>query len=229
MSPLLAHDVPQGSSWSVMLRAGRQLRLTALGDGANCSTVIFAGYDGVDRLNVPDTLKAQMSARVHAPMVLMSDRGIGLASVISSTLDWHDCITGHSLDAHVPPSSYAVERNGWKRSGRSLLVSELRKHGRDERDLHACVNFFSKVAIGPDGRLDFVTAHARAGDDVTLRAETDLLVVLATAPHPLDAVWSPAAVRAEVLAGSSYGANDASMTFRAESRRALEAAGAVWA
>ncbi|MGZ6790900.1 MAG: DUF1989 domain-containing protein, partial [Mycobacteriaceae bacterium] len=74
MSALLSHDVPGGAAWSVAVRAGREVRLTALGDGASCSTLIYSDKD-VDRLNIPDTLKAQMSARVHAPMVLMSDRG----------------------------------------------------------------------------------------------------------------------------------------------------------
>ena len=102
------------------------------------------------------------------------------------------------------------------------------KHGRGPADLHACVNFFSKVATGEDGALSFVPGQATAGDWVTLRAEVDLLVVLSTSAHPMDPAWSPVAVRAEVSAGEPYGADDPSMTFRAESARALDAAKAVF-
>ncbi|HEY3715360.1 MAG TPA: urea amidolyase associated protein UAAP1 [Jatrophihabitantaceae bacterium] len=232
MSPLLSHDVPGGAAWSVLLRAGRAMRLTALDAGANASTLIFAAHNRVDRLNVPDTLKAQMSARVRPPMVLMSDRGVGLCSITGSSLDWHDAVCGHSLDGHVDafgPSSYGRDRNEWRRSARSGFLSELRKHGLGETDLHGCVNFFSRVATHDDGSLTFVPGHASDGDWVELRAEIDLLVVISTAPHPLATGWAPAAVRAEVHSSTPYGPDDPSMTFRDESARALLAAQAVFA
>jgi uncharacterized protein YcgI (DUF1989 family) len=234
MTPLtgriLSHEIPGASAWSLPLPAGRVLRLTALDDGAVCSTLIFAASDPVDRLNIPDTLKAQMSARIRPPMVLMSDRGAGLCSVTGSSLDWHDCLTGHSLAPHVEafgPSSYATDRNDWRRSARSGLLSELRKHGRGPADLHACVNFFAKVAIGDDGRFRYDAQHARAGDWVTLRAEQDLLLICSTAPHAMSPVWAPGRVRAEVTDGEPYGDDDPSVTFRPESARALAAATAL--
>jgi hypothetical protein len=209
---LLAHDVPGGAAWSALVRAGRELRLTALGDGANCSTLLYAAHDPVDRLNIPDTMKAQMSACIRPPMVLMSDRGIALCSVTGSTLDWHDCVTGH-------------------RGARAGLLSELRKHGRNVADLHACVNFFTKVAIADDtaGSLAFVPGHATEGDQVTLRSEVDLLIILSTAPNPLDPEWAPAGVRVEIRPTEASGDDDPSWTHRPESRRALQAATAVFA
>jgi urea carboxylase-associated protein 2 len=234
MTVLLDHEIPPATAWSLLLRAGRDLHLTARQDGANCTLLLFAASDRVDRLNIPDTLKSQMSARICAPMVLMSDRGTALASVTGSSLDWHDCITGHSLDHHAAafgPSDYQNDRNSWRRSARAGLLSELRKHGRDRADLHAGVNLFSKVAVAEDerGSLAFVPGHAVAGDWVTLRAEQDLLMVCSTAPHPLDPTWAPGAVRAEVRPADPYGPDDPSVTFRAESARALDAAKAVFA
>jgi len=213
VNPLLEHEIPAAAAWTLPLAAGRELRLTALADGANCSMLLFAAQDRLDRLNIPDTLKAQMSACIRPPMVLMSDRGTALASVTASTLDWHDCITGHSPDA----------RHG--------LLAELRKYGLTELDLHACVNFFSKVAVADDGRgsLAFAGDHAVAGDWVSLRAEQNLLVVCSTAPHPLDPARAPAAVRATVNAVDPWGPDDPSVTFRAESARALAACRAVFA
>ena len=230
--PLLTHEIPGGAAWSVQLRAGRELVLTAVDARANCATLLFPADDPVDRLNVPDTLKAQMSARIRPPMVLMSDRGVGLASVTGSSLPWHDCLGGHSVDAHVArfgASSYAADRNAWRRSARALFLLELAKHGRSAADLHACVSFFAKVATGDDGVLTFVPGHARGGDWVSLRAEVDLLVVLATAPHPMDPAWAPVRGRPEVRPPAPYGADDPSVTFRDESARALAAAKAVFA
>jgi urea carboxylase-associated protein 2 len=217
------HEVPGGAGWSLRVPRGRQLRLEAAGEGACVSTLLFAAADPLERLNVPDTLKAQMSGCVRPPMVLMSDLGKALCSVTGSSLTWHDAICGHSLDRHVArfgPSDYATHGNGWRRSARSLLLDELEVLGLGRRDLHACVNWFTKVAPSPDGQLSFTTGYARAGDWVTLRAEQDVLVVLATSPHPLDASpdWRPAGVRISV------GDADAFQPVRAEATRALELA-----
>lgn len=224
-----AHQVPGGAAWSVRLRRGAGLRLTAVGTDAVASMLIFAAADPLERLNVPDTLKAQLAARVHAPMVLMSDLGKALAAVTGSSLDWHDAITGHSTDAHLDRfggSDFGRHRNDWRRSARDLLLDELYVHGLGERDLHASVNWFVKVAPTGDARgsLTFVPGHAHAGDWVGLRAEQDLLVLVATAPHPLDprTGWAPAAVECTVTEAGP--AADASRDLRAESARALTAA-----
>ncbi|WUJ68696.1 DUF1989 domain-containing protein [Kribbella soli] len=160
------HEIPGSAAWSAPVRAGRTITLTALADGAN-ATVLIVGADRLDRLNIPDTLKSQMSARIKPGMVLMSDRGLALATVVASTLDWHDCLTGALPDR--------------------LLLLELTKHGFGEADLHGCINFFSKVAVADDPRasLAYIPGHAHAGDTVTLRADQDLLIFVSTAPHAL--------------------------------------------
>jgi uncharacterized protein len=226
------HDVPGGAGWALILPRAAQLRLEAMSDGASASMLIFAARDPIERLNVPDTLKAQMSACVRPPMVLMSDLGRALCSVTGSSLDWHDAISGHSVDADVRRrygmSDYASDGNEWRRSARTLLLDELATYGLDRRDLHACVNWFAKVVPAGDARgsLSFATGHARGGDWVTLRAEQDLLIFLAAAPHPLDPSdrWQPAGVRCAVSAGSPPGPDDPSRLFRAESARSLVAA-----
>jgi uncharacterized protein len=225
-----AHEVPGGAAWSATVPAGRLVTLTALGRDANVTVLLF-GADRVDRLNVPDTMKAQMSACVRPPMVLMSDRGLALASVVSSSLDWHDCLTGFGHDVHLQrfgPSSYAEHRNEWRRSARSGVVSELTKHGLGEADLHGPVNFFSKVGIVEDARgsLSWVSGHSDAGDDVVLRTEQHLLLVLSTAPHPLSTTdYAPAGVRIAVSPASHVTPDDPSALFRAESALALEMSG----
>ncbi|MCW2785754.1 MAG: urea carboxylase-associated protein 2 [Marmoricola sp.] len=198
------HDVPGDAAWSTPLRAGRHVTLTSLGAGANASVLLF-GPDRLDRLNVPDTLKAQLSACIRPPMVLMSDRGLALASVVASTLDWHDCLTGFVREP--------------------LLVTELAKHGLGEHDLHGSVNFFSRVTPAGDerGTLTWSPGHGSEGDSVTLRTELDLLLVLSTSPHPLaPAGYEPAGVRVEVAHAPHVDAEDASVLFRPESARALE-------
>jgi len=222
-----SHEVPGGAAWSAPVPAGRLVTLTALGPDANATVLLF-GADRVDRLNVPDTMKAQMSACVRPPMVLMSDRGLALASVVSATSGWHDCLTGFGHDRHLErfgPSSYAEHRNDWRRSARTGLLGELTKHGLGEADLHGPVNFFSRVGIAEDGRgsLAWTGGQTAAGDEVILRTEQDVLLVLSTAPHPLaTGDHRPAGVRVSVSPAAHPAPDDPSAVFRPESARALE-------
>ena len=225
-------EVPGGAAESLRLRRHRTLTLRALGPDANVAMLIYALDDPTERLNVPDTLKAQMSARIKPPMTLMSDMGRALATVTGSSLDWHDAITGHSLpeavEAKFGPSSYAADRNAWRRSARWGLLDELWKHDLGARDLHANINFFTKVAAAGDerGTLAYVAGYANEGDWDTLRTEIDVLIVLSTAPHPLNpwTVWDPAGVRLEVGECAAPGPEDPARGWRAETRRSLELA-----
>jgi hypothetical protein len=166
-----------------------------------------------------------MSVCIRPPMVLMSDRGLALASVVESSLDWHDALTGFGHDKHLErfgPSSYGRDRNGWRRSARTGLVSELTKHGLSETDLHGCVNVFTKIGISDGAGLAYVDGHCRAGDTFTLRTEQDLLLVAAATPHPMDpGPWSPAPVAVEVEPAEVVVPDDPSYLFRDESARAL--------
>jgi uncharacterized protein YcgI (DUF1989 family) len=226
---LYTHEITAGAAWSVSVRAARTIRMTALGDDANLSTLIV-GADRVDRLNVPDTLKAQMSACIKAPMVLMSDRGRALASVIESSLPWHDALTGFGQPAHLErfgPSSYAADRNAWHRSAFTGLVSELTKHGLGETDLHGCVNFFTKIAITDDSQcsLSYADGYSHTGDTVVLRSEQDLLIICTATPHPMNAmaVYRPVGVAIEVDVAEPVAPDDPSICFRDESARAIQA------
>jgi uncharacterized protein YcgI (DUF1989 family) len=191
------HEIPGSAAWSFPVRAGRRIKLTALGPDANATMLLF-GPDRLDRLNVPDTMKAQMSACIRPPMVLMSDRGLALASVVASTSDWHDCLNGFSPEA------------------RAGLLIELAKHGLTEDDLHGSINFFAKVALDDDTKMTYLQNLSTAGETVELRTEQDVLLVLSTAQHPLSQ-QDPAGIRIEVSP-----ATEQHQPQRDEAARALE-------
>lgn len=228
--PRLSETVPPGGAWSHVLKLGTALRLTALEDGANVSTLLFNQDLLPERLNLPDTLKSQERACVAPPMVLVGEMGHALGTVTGSSLDWHDALCGHSRDEQVRErwgeSSYAADRNQWRRSAREGLLREMAKRDLDRRNLHQCVNFFSRAQpLGdPRGRLAFVEDHAAAGDWVELRAEVNLLVVLSTAPHPLDRrpTWSPSGIEVEIRDVGVAGNDDPARSFRDQTARALD-------
>jgi len=181
---------PGGAHWSYRVRRGTTLRFIAVDAGANASVLLYRADERMERLNVPDTLKAQHTAHLTAGHVLYSDMGRILASIPRDTVGWHDPLCGLS-DAESIARRYGVRRyqehrNAMHRNGKDSLLVEMGKWGLGLRDLVPNVNLFSKVAVDADGRFRFAENHAQPGDFVELRFEMDTLVLVSTAPHPLD-------------------------------------------
>jgi len=86
MNPLYEEVLPGGAMWSMRIPHARELRLTALGPGADVSALFFNAINPIDRLNIPDTLKALHTAKLTRGHVLMSDMGCALASIVDDSL-----------------------------------------------------------------------------------------------------------------------------------------------
>lgn len=187
---LWTETVPGGGHWSYRIRRGTTLRFTDLEGGANVSLLMYRFDERHERLNLPDTLKAQHTAHLTAGNVLYSDMGHILASIAHDTVGWHDPLCGVA-DAALIASKYGDKRfqehrNAMHRNGKDSLLIEIGKWGLGIRDLVPNLNLFSKVAVDEHGFFKFVEGHSTAGDYVELRFEMDTLLALSTAPHPLD-------------------------------------------
>ncbi len=187
---LWQETIPGGNHWSGLMRRGSALRLTDLQGGANVALLFYNLEDKLERYNMPDTLKAQHTAFLTTGNVCYSDMGRVMCSFIHDTVGWHDTMCGLSdatlIEQKYGTSNYQTQRNDMQRNAKDGLLIELAKHGLGPRDLVANVNLFSKVSVNDDGGLVFNAGHSKAGDVVDLRFDMNLLVVLSTAPHPLD-------------------------------------------
>ncbi|WP_428311717.1 urea amidolyase associated protein UAAP1 [Hydrocarboniphaga sp.] len=230
MSTQLYSDLlPGGAHWSAIIRRGQSLRISDIDGGANVALLAYAASEKTERLNLPDTLKCQHTARLGAGHCLYSDMGHVLLCIVEDTLGWHDAIGGVSNAAEVLTQFGAGDfqdlRNGFHRNGQDNLLVEIGKWGLGPRDLAMNVNFFSKVVADDAGRFAFVTPHSRAGDSVELVAPMDTLVVLTAIQHPLDSstAYAPKPVKLSV---SRVDDLDAAIslcrTSRAENARGLE-------
>lgn len=189
-APLWEAVIPAGTHWSGILRRGLALRIVDIEGGANLAAVFHRQEDPLERYNMADTLKAQHTAHLTRGHALHTDMGRVVASITGDTLGWHDPLGGVG-DAALFAQKYGerryqAHRNEMIRNGRDSLVLELAKYGLGPRDLAANVNFFSKVAVGDDGALSYVSGHSRAGAALDLRFEMNTLAAFSTAPHPLD-------------------------------------------
>jgi urea carboxylase-associated protein 2 len=192
---LWEETLPGNSTWSHILKRGTALRLAvpfsnAENTHANVGAIFLNADNLSERLNLPDTLKAQHIARLTAGSVLYSDMGRILCSITEDTLGWHDPLGGCSdaaLDAQKYGSlTYQSARNHWHQNALDGFLIELAKHGLDSRDLMMNVNFFSKVDVKDDGSMTFSEHHSTPGASVELRAEMNTLVILNTCQHPMD-------------------------------------------
>jgi urea carboxylase-associated protein 2 len=222
---LFEEMVQPGAAWSHVLKRGTSLRLTDIDGGVNVGMLLYNFECPSERLNLPDTLKAQHIARITKDFVLYSDMGRILSSVTDDSLGWHDPIGGTSNAVLVlekyGEATYQQCRNDYHTNGYDKFLIELAKWGLGERDITANVNFFSKVAVGSDGYIEFKQDFSGAGSFVELRAEMNVLVILNTCQHPLDPhpVYNPKRVMLTVRKVPPPAYNDPCRTSRPENGR----------
>lgn len=224
---LYAETIPGGAMWSMRIPRQRRARLTALDAGANVSAILYNADQPLDRLNVPDTLKALHTAKLTKGHILMTDMGNALASIVEDSLGWHDPLGGHLTAAQALTKygdhNYQQYRNDFHRNAHNDFLVELSKHGLGLADIVANVNFFSKVAVDDDGKMAFVPNHASAGDYVDLRTEMNVLLVLANCPHPMNPAteYPVCRVQVEIFPAEVPGPDDFCRNIRPECARTL--------
>jgi urea carboxylase-associated protein 2 len=224
---LYEETVPGGGHTSFILKRGQTLRITDLEGGANVSLMLLNPHQPSERLNLPDTLKGQHTARLTAGHGLYSDMGRVLAIVSADTCGWHDSLGG-VLDAAEVEQKYGAGRyqelrNGFHRNGHDNLLVEMGKWNLDLPDLLMVINLFSKVAVDGDGRFQFVPGHSAAGSLVELHAPMDTLVVLTALQHPMDPNprYAPKPVQLSWIDAPADAITSAFRASRSENARAL--------
>lgn len=182
-------SVPGARYWSMVIKRGFTLRLTDTEGCANAAFLAYNPHNPLERYNMADTLKGQHVSRLARGNMLFSDMGRVMFSIVADSLGWHDPIGGISDDGLIRSrygeASFQDHWNDFYRDGRELFLIELAKWGLGPRDLVIPVNFFQKVSVDDNGDLHYEANHSHPGASVDLRAESDSLVVLTTAPHPL--------------------------------------------
>ncbi len=150
--------------------------------------LVFNAERPVERLNVADTIKVQWNAYLGAGKLLLSDMGRVLMSVIEDGAGTHDTFCGAS-NARVPmPQRYGDGDNwGAQPNARDRFALAVSKFGLGRKDIHPCINWFKGVRIAADGTTELAAGPFAPGRTLTLRAEMNVIVVLANCPHRLDA------------------------------------------
>ena len=174
--------VAPGGYAAKRLNRGARLRLVDLEGDACVSMLLFNAERPVERLNVADTLKVQWNAYLGAGRLLLSDMGKVLMSVLDDKSGTHDAFCGASNAASNAARYGDGDNWGPHPNARDRFLLAAAKFGLGRKDVHPCINWFKGVTILPDGATRLVSARA-SGLSVTLRAEMDVIVILANCPH----------------------------------------------
>ena len=216
--------IAAGGYGARVLKRGSRLQLTDLyGDGA-VAMMVFNAERPVERLNVADTVKIQWNAYLGAGRFLLSDMGRVLMSVIEDDTCGHDAFCGASNQASNARKYGDGYNHGAHPNARDRFVIALAKYGMTRRDIHPCVNWFKPVAVAADGAIELDHGPHAARQHIILRAEMDVIVVIANCPHVRDPRddYTVTPVRATAWAGPVTPPDDAVRMATPEGLRAFE-------
>lgn len=168
------------------LGRGARLRLEDRhGDGC-VSMLIFNAEHPAERLNVADTMKVQWNAYLGGGSLLLSDMGRVLMSLLEDGAGTHDALCGASNAASNARKYGAGDNYGPYPNARDRFLLATAKFGLGRRDIHPCVNWFKSARVAASGAVEVDCGPFAPGRAAVLRAEMNLIVVLANCPHRLD-------------------------------------------
>ncbi|MDN4633391.1 urea carboxylase-associated family protein [Sphingomonas sp. PsM26] len=235
--PPVADDLPDGVAagdllWEERIAAGgyasrrlargSRVRLIDLEGDACASLQLFNAEMPTERLNIADTLKIQWNAYLGAGKFLLSDMGRVLMSIVADDAQTHDALCGASNAASNTRAYGDGSNAGPFPNARDRLMLGVAKHGLGRRDVHPCLTLFKGVKVAADGATLPELGPFAPGRTVTLRAEMDLILVVANCPHVLDTrPWSITPLRATAWRGPIAGDDDSIRNATPEGRRAF--------
>jgi uncharacterized protein YcgI (DUF1989 family) len=110
-----------------------------------------------------------------------------MLSVLEDEAGTHDAFCGASNQASNAKRYGTGDNWGPHPNARDRFSLALAKFGLGRRDIHPCINWFKGVRVEEDGAITPQIGPFAPGRSLTLRAEMDLIVVLANCPHVMDA------------------------------------------
>jgi len=206
-----------------ILKRGSRLRLINLDGDACVNFLVYNADQPMERLNIADTVKVQWNAYLGEGKLLLSDMGRVLMSITRDTCGQHDTFCGASNEQSNSRKYGQGANHTPAPNARDRFMLALAKYGLGRKDIPANVNFFKTVKVEEDGSLTFNANSSKPGDSIELRAEMNVLVVLANTPHVLDprATYSATPVRVLAHRGEITGEEDPIRNSTPEALRAF--------
>ncbi|MBB3693817.1 urea amidolyase associated protein UAAP1 [Sphingomonas sp. BK580] len=231
--PAAAADAPPGVVWEETiapggyaarrLARGTRLRLVDVAGDACAAMLLFNADMPTERLNVADTLKVQWNGYLGAGRLLLSDLGRVMMTILEDEAGTHDAFCGASTAASNARDYGDGANYGPHPNARDRFLLAVAKHGLGRKDVHPCVTWFKGVRVAADGATEPQVGPFAPGRTLLLRAEMEVIVVLANCPHVLDprADYTVTPLRATAWRGAPAAADDPIRLATPEGERAF--------
>ena len=221
---LWEETIASGGYASRRLPRGARLRLIDLAGDACASVLLFNAAMPTERLNVADTVKVQWNAYLGAGKLVLSDMGRVLMSIVEDEAGTHDTFCGTSNAATNDAKYGSGANSGPCPNGRDRFLLGVAKHGLSRRDVHPCVNLFKGTKIEAGGGITPLIGPFAPRRTILLRAEMDVIIVIANCPHVLDPrdAYTVTPLRATAWAGPVTAEDDPIRTATPEGLRAFQ-------
>lgn len=181
MTVTLNETIPARAPWSAVIPEGHTLTIIDVEGNQAGDCLLYNANDTSERYSVPDTIAWQRNIYVRAGTVLRSNLGNPLATVVENEIDRQDTIGGAcgKESNTLRYGHHTMSEHGCREN----FLAEAGRHGMGARDIVSNLNWFMNVPVEPDGTLGIVNGISGPGKKVSVRAETDILVLISNCPQ----------------------------------------------
>lgn len=173
--------VPARAPWSAVVHSGELLEIIDLHGNQAVDCLLYDAADHTRRYSAQATVAGQRNIFLGTGSVLRAADGTALMTVVADDVGNHDTVGGacsqesntlryghHTAHQHACVENFLAEGARW---------------GLGKRDLVSNINWFMNVPVEADGMLGIVDGISAPGKSLTLRAETDTLVLVSNCPQ----------------------------------------------
>jgi uncharacterized protein YcgI (DUF1989 family) len=164
------------------LQRGQTLRITDLEGQQVADLIAFTLPDLTDRLWPSTSIRLNGTVYFTVGHTLYSERSRPLLRITEDSCGHHDMLAG-SCNAEIDKIRYGVDQH---RGCVENFVEAIAPWGLRRADVPMSFNVFMNCPVAPDGGWSIVQPASRAGDYITLRAQTDILVAISNCPQDLN-------------------------------------------
>ena len=166
-----------GEGKMLPLKKGQVLRLIDVEGNQSGDVQIYNAHDTGERYSAPNTITNQANTMIELGTVIYSNDNNPMLTVIADTCGEHDTLgSGCSAEGNVVRYT---DKTRYMHSCRDTFVRTLEDYDMSKHDQVCNLNFFTKVILDDKGRLEFADGISGPGKYIEMRAEMDVLFLLA--------------------------------------------------
>lgn len=178
-----SETVQAGDGWMHVVKKDQIIRITDLNGNQAVDTIFLNANNIEERYHSTNTIRSQKNVYISSGTKIRSNDNNVMMTVVADTCGRHDTL-GSACSCESNTVRYALNKR-YMHSCRDIFLKSLLDWGQgmDKRDQVCNINFFMNVPVNPEGGSNFEDGLSEPGKYVELRAEMDIIVLVANCPQ----------------------------------------------